>query len=148
MTARSLVLTWLPHFGATIQFRYDPVLVELLKTVVPSPWRTYESTTKTWTIHDDGCVDAFARMANRNGYAIETRNGLLRDARRPRHEQSRKAANPTRSSSVVWAEALFAAVGKDRQDAVYKALSRVLHPDVGGDTALMQALNDARRRAA
>lgn len=46
-----------------------------------------------------------------------------------------------------WADAMFEAVGPDRMDAVYKALSRTLHPDLaGGDTALMQELNTARQR--
>ena len=43
-----------------------------------------------------------------------------------------------------WAANLFAAVGEARQESVFKALTKVLHPDVGGDDALMQALNDAR----
>lgn len=45
-----------------------------------------------------------------------------------------------------WADALFAAVGPGRADAVYRALSRVLHPDHGGDPQLQQALNTARDR--
>lgn len=45
-----------------------------------------------------------------------------------------------------WADALFAAVGPGRDDAVYRALSRVLHPDHGGDPQLQQALNVARDR--
>ncbi len=48
-----------------------------------------------------------------------------------------------------WADGLFAAVGPDRVDLVFRALSRTLHPDAAaGDTALMQELNGARERAA
>lgn len=48
-----------------------------------------------------------------------------------------------------WADALFAAVGPDRQAAVHRALAKTLHPDlVNGNTELMQQLNDARDRAA
>lgn len=45
-----------------------------------------------------------------------------------------------------WAEALFGAVGPSRADAVYRSLSRVLHPDVGGSNQLMGQLNAARQR--
>lgn len=45
-----------------------------------------------------------------------------------------------------WADELFTAVGPSRAEVVYRALSRVLHPDAGGDTALMQQLNAARQR--
>ncbi len=46
-----------------------------------------------------------------------------------------------------WAGALLQAVGPERADRVFNALSRILHPDTtGGDGALMAALNDARRR--
>lgn len=46
-----------------------------------------------------------------------------------------------------WAEQLLRAVGPERVDAVFKALTRVLHPDVKtGDETLMKALNNARDR--
>jgi hypothetical protein len=41
---------------------------------------------------------------------------------------------------------LLDAVGPARIEPVHRALARVLHPDVGGDTALMQQLNAARDR--
>ena len=48
-----------------------------------------------------------------------------------------------------WADGLFAAVGPDRVDLVFRALSKTLHPDAAaGDTVLMQQLNAARERAA
>ena len=46
-----------------------------------------------------------------------------------------------------WAEGLLDAVGPQRIDKVYRALSRVLHPDAGGDMQLMQQLNIARDKA-
>ncbi|MBF6082118.1 hypothetical protein IU485_12185 [Nocardia cyriacigeorgica] len=47
--------------------------------------------------------------------------------------------------SGSWAEQLFHAVGRDRRDNVYRALSKILHPDVQtGSKVLMQQLNDAR----
>lgn len=45
-----------------------------------------------------------------------------------------------------WAELMFSDLGPDLGEKAYKALVRVLHPDVGGSTAAMQGLNQARDR--
>jgi len=64
--------------------------------------------------------------------------------------RSGKAHHGHRSTPAAgWADALFAAVGTDRVDLVFRALSKTLHPDAAaGDTVLMQELNAARERAA
>lgn len=44
-----------------------------------------------------------------------------------------------------WARAVLWRVGAQRSDAVFRALSKVLHPDSpAGDTRLMRELRDAR----
>jgi hypothetical protein len=46
-----------------------------------------------------------------------------------------------------WLEAAFIAVGdKAQRQKLYRALSQVFHPDVGGDERLMKALNAAKER--
>ena len=57
---------------------------------------------------------------------------------------NRRAPSPG-TPDRTWAEHLFAAVGPAHADATYRAMSKVLHPDTGGDTVLMQQLNAARR---
>jgi hypothetical protein len=47
-----------------------------------------------------------------------------------------------------WAHLLFRRIGRHRSDAVYRALSKCLHPDVGGDNALQRELNDAYHQVA
>jgi hypothetical protein len=49
-------------------------------------------------------------------------------------------------NSPSWAQALFSNVGPDRADQVYRALTRILHPDNPrtGDTILQRELNTAR----
>ena len=44
-----------------------------------------------------------------------------------------------------WAHALFRQVGLDRREPVFRALTRVLHPDnqSTGDNTLQRQLNDA-----
>lgn len=42
-----------------------------------------------------------------------------------------------------WPGAMFAALPSGLRKPAYRALSRVLHPDTGGDTEQMQLLNNA-----
>jgi hypothetical protein len=46
------------------------------------------------------------------------------------------------STPVRWADAMFSALPARLAPGAYRALSRVLHPDRGGDSRLMQQLND------
>lgn len=59
----------------------------------------------------------------------------------------KRSRNTTQPADNAWAVALFTAVGPDLADDVYRALSRILHPDTGGNTQLMAALNSARPKA-
>jgi len=63
--------------------------------------------------------------------------------------RSGKTSHDHRSTPTNgWADALFAALGPNLRELAFKALSRIVHPDAGGDTRLMQELNAARERAA
>jgi hypothetical protein len=54
---------------------------------------------------------------------------------------------PPRGGARTWADDLLDAAGPELGATIYKALSRVLHPDAGGSTELMQHLNRARDRS-
>ena len=47
----------------------------------------------------------------------------------------------------TWADAMFAALPPELADQAYRALTRVLHPDLGVDGTHMTALNVARDRS-
>lgn len=116
--------------GATVFFRFDARLVDVVKSV-PAGARSWNKATKTWWVADpyaEWLVDDMRHL----GYSVIT--GA--DDQRRQQRADRGGA---------WAQMLFDRVGPDRAAAVHRALSRVLHPDVGGDTELMQELNDARR---
>ncbi|WP_280300972.1 hypothetical protein [Nocardia neocaledoniensis] len=87
-------------------------------------------------------MDATARQ--QLGYIQQLEHDIAQLQDRVR--QLREQAPHHAGSSGTWAEQLFLAVGGARADAVFKALAKILHPDVGkaGDTVLMQQLNDAR----
>ena len=48
----------------------------------------------------------------------------------------------------TWADAMYAELPRELADQAYRALTRVLHPDLGVDGTHMTALNVARDRAA
>jgi len=112
--------------GYTVRFPYDALLVELLKSRVPSYARTWNSAGKLWTV-DSAYAAPLAAAFTELGctvVGVETR---------------------TPSACDGWAQHLFRAVGPSRVTAVHRALSKVLHPDVPtGSGVLQRELNDAR----
>ena len=51
------------------------------------------------------------------------------------------------STADTWADRMFAELEPPLADKAFKALIRVLHPDTGGSTTAMKALNSARDMA-
>jgi len=114
--------------GYTVRFPYDALLVELLKSRVPSYARTWDKTGKQWTVDADWYQPLAAAMRAVGCTVV----GL--DAPRQQAHDGKD-----------WARALFTAVGPARVPAVHRALSKVLHPDTAtGCTVLQRELNDAR----
>ncbi len=117
-----------------LRFAYNPDLVALVKTV-PSSSRSWDPEARLWL------VDAYhaLRLAHHMralGYLV---TGLD-----PEPERRATAHNTT--SGTDWARSLFRAVGPERSDAVFRSLTRILHPDnpATGDTTLQRELNTAR----
>jgi hypothetical protein len=109
-----------------VEFRYDPTAVAIIKSV-PSHAREYDPISKTWTVRHLWA----RRLADDFTGAGFTVLGMT-----------------TRTSTDDWAGALFRRVGVDRSDAVFRALSRVVHPDVvgTGSTEIMRELLTARQQ--
>jgi hypothetical protein len=121
----------------TVRFRYDPDLVELLKTAVPGHARDWNPATKTWTV-DVGHAEPLASALRATGHKV-----LGLDA--PRTDPPPRA-DGSAPDTAQWARILFRRVGPNHRDPVFRALTKVLHPDVGGDHSLMQELNQAREQ--
>jgi hypothetical protein len=117
----------------TVRFRYDPDLVGLIKTIVPSYGRSWRPHDKSWTVDIDWTAELIA-AARAAGHTVITD---VDGAENAQHQHPHSDRGPG------WANGLFDRVGSSRAPACYKALSRVLHPDAGGDTALQQELNRA-----
>ena len=111
-----------------VTFTYDAGLVELLKLTVPSYARKWVPARREWHI-ESVYAKQFADTVRGIGHTVV---GL--EEPRCGHD-----ADP-----AVWARLLFHRVGPTRRSAVYRALSRCLHPDTAtGDKELQQELNDA-----
>jgi hypothetical protein len=113
-----------------VTFAYNPDIVELLKASVPSFLRSWNPDRREWLILEPVYATQFADTLRRLGHNIVG----LDDPPAQRYHGT---------DSADWAHLLFKRVGRQRCDQVYRALSRCLHPDVGGDTDLQRELNDA-----
>ncbi len=117
-----------------VAFAFNPAVVELLKGTVPGYARSWAASRKEWSVEHQWAetLAAALRVAGHTVVGLEERE---------RHQQQRKPRDP---DPATWARILFQRVGPDRRQAVYRALAKVLHPDVAtGDTVLQRELNDA-----
>lgn len=117
-------------YDVTLRFRYDPQVVDTIKTV-PAASRSWDATAKEWTIEKHywtWLADALRRL----GHTVSATG----------------AEQPTQSQQNVvdWADAMFAATPERLVKPLYKAVLQVVHPDIGGDTTLAQAVTQAWHR--
>jgi RPA family protein len=113
---------------ARVSFGYDPGAVAIIKSIT-STSRSYDPTTKVWTVAGS-VVDDLVWMLTQDGHRVVT-----------------TVTGKPPQFPTEWAEALFAAVGPERVDAVHRALTKIFHPDTEtGSNDLQQQLNDARNK--
>ncbi|WP_375486911.1 hypothetical protein [uncultured Mycobacterium sp.] len=112
-------------FGVT--FRYDADIVDTVKTVVPAFLRSWNPTRREWLVYEPVYACELAHVLCDAGHIII---GL---------------DQPTRCDTdpAAWARVVFQRVGAARAHLAYKLLSRLCHPDHGGDHELQTELNAA-----
>ncbi|MGE0881535.1 MAG: hypothetical protein AB7L13_23925 [Acidimicrobiia bacterium] len=111
-----------------VSFDYDAHAVRAIKRL---PNRHFNGDDKTWRVPSWALPDV-VRALESVGFVVH----------RP-PTASVRVQHP----SGQWAELLFTAIPEHLREPVFKALVRVLHPDIGGDTRLTQDLNEAWRKA-
>ena len=122
------------NVGYDVQFAFDRQVVELIKQTVPSSCRTWSQARRRWFV-DATWAPMLAAELRRRGHTVVG----LEEQRRERRDQRAQ-----HHDGRGWADSLFTAVGPERAAPVYRALSKVLNPDVAtGDTTLQRQLNDA-----
>ena len=97
---------------------------------MPGHARSWRPHTKTWLV-DPFWAPILADTLRVLGHSVTGLDGRRRD------DRARDCGD------ADWARALFRRVGPGRHASVYRALSKVLHSDIGGDDRIQQELNDA-----
>lgn len=112
---------------ATVAFPYDPKATAIVKEM---PGRRWDPDERCWWIRA-GLVSLTARAFHDAAYRVSV--------------DGQPYTPPANSSSTAPGspiKALFCTLPEHLRQPTYKALSKVLHPDTGGDCRLMQELND------
>jgi len=127
------IIIWHPDGSAAdASFPYSAYIVAEIKRSVPSPLRSYDPGTKAWTISARYVSTVFHLLARVfGGVDIEgSRTGPADRGRQP--------------SDDPWGTLhLLPSAPPELVSAAHKCLAKLTHPDVGGDTGTMQALNAA-----
>lgn len=136
----------------TIAFSYDPKLVTLLKDTIC--FRYWNKGRKVWIVErnviSQGDIAAFIQLAEKLSHKVVDRRtkesfDFTRNYRKKKAPPPPPPPPPPLKGADTWADTLFRAVGPDREEVVFKALTKILHPDVKtGDEKLMKQLNQAR----
>jgi hypothetical protein len=113
-----------------VTFAYDPTIVETIKLVVPSFLLSWNRARREWSILEPVYAAELAQVLRGAGYTVI---GLDVPSADRQHA----------ADSAAWARAVLQRVGPDRAPLAYRLLSRVCHPDHGGDHQLQQELNAA-----
>jgi len=100
------------------------------------PNRAWDAATKRWTIPASD-VPLAARILREEGWRVEVIEPVQSGTRTP----------PPPPQAGTWADAMFKAIPARLHPPVFRALTKVLHPDVGGDLVAMQTLTAAKDRS-
>lgn len=115
---------------ADVSFKYDAEAVSIVKLI---PSKVWNADGKYWTIYASH-VPVLANMLTARGHEVSVNgNRWVRT----------DAAPPPRDSENPFTD-FFAGLPEEYRVRAYKALTRVFHPDTGGDLVLMKKLNEAK----
>lgn len=108
-----------------VEFPYDPVVVDAIKRIVPAHSRTYDPAQKAWFV-----APAYKDLVYQllEDVYIEVEWGTVEA---PEGDEAYRVLH------------LLPSAPKELVEASYKCLSKLYHPDVGGDHVQMQAINQA-----
>jgi hypothetical protein len=117
---------------AKVLFRYDLDLIDIIRQ---TPGRRWNSEDRYWTVPDVE-VDDVVRRLRSAGADVSVEQPAEHREPPPREEK-------TKSSSGNPFVTVLGELPSHLRKPMYKAMALVLHPDIGGDTVLMQKLNAA-----
>jgi hypothetical protein len=114
-----------------LRSQYDPEVLDAFKDAIPRDSRVWDKAARVWRVDPDW-GDVLVQVLTECGTTvIDKRPPVARSATvSPQLQAACDRLEITPHAPLFIAE------------AVYKAWARHLHPDVGGDTARMQQLNE------
>jgi hypothetical protein len=119
--------------GVVLTFPFDRWLVDELKTQIPGHARTYDPVAKSWTV-----APAYAGIAIRLMYQAFTDVEMVDAAAGPTFD---RGGDPREAALIVLH--LRETAPPELVTAAHRCLAKLNHPDRGGSTATMQAINAA-----
>ncbi len=127
------LIIWHPDGSAAdVTFPYSAFVVAELKRAVPAPLRAYDPDSKTWTVAGRYVSAVYHVLAQVFGEVdIEGSRAGPADHGRPSSDDPWVILHlrPTAPPELV--------------TAAHRCLAKLHHPDTGGSTATMQAINSA-----
>lgn len=127
------LIHWHPDGSAAdVTFPFSAYVVAELKRAVPAPLRTYDPDSKTWTVAARYVSAVYHVLAQVFGEVdVEGSRSGAADRGRPSSDDPWVILHlrPTAPPELV--------------SAAHKCLAKLHHPDAGGSTATMQAINAA-----
>jgi hypothetical protein len=111
---------------------YDPIFLAAFKAAIPWDTREWDAANKLWRV-DSAFAEVVIELARQHGAMVTDKRPSLAigDQAPPRLREACARLCITPDAPLQVAE------------AAYKALAKLHHPDVGGDTVTMQGLVDA-----
>ena len=121
--------------AVTLTFPFDARLVDALKAEIPGHARTYDPVAKSWTV-----APTYAGVATRLMYQAFTDVEMIDAHAGPRFDRGPGPSPPGDAWAVLH---LRPTAPPELVSAAHRVLARLHHPDVGGTTEAMQAINAA-----
>jgi hypothetical protein len=112
---------------------YDPVFIAAFKAVIPWDAREWDAVRKVWRV-DQAFAEVVIELAQQHGALVTDKRPVVA----AEHAQAPPALREACARLCITPQAPLQVA-----EAAFKALAKLHHPDVGGDTATMQALVEA-----
>ncbi len=131
MTAPTITRLW--DSSARLEFPYDAGLIDALKAGIPVHARKYDPTSKSWTV-----TGRYVSVAIRLMYQAFGHVDVVEQTSAGSADRGRTSGNDP------WT-VLFLRPGAPPElvTAAHRCLAKLNHPDRGGSTTTMQAINAA-----
>lgn len=131
----SCIIRYQEDGSATMRTPYDVDFIDEFKRLISWRQRTWDPDAKVWHIRPSAVDDVIAFCKT-----------YYDDVNIVMFSRQRSQSSGTRSDGALDVLYLRPGAPKELIDAAYKTLARLHHPDKGGDTATMQAINAAYER--